>query len=887
MISIRAEETRYVVVAPPAEAAVLRKIPGVRQLGANGTLQAPRQPGTILALDDLFGDDGWAASSDLSTEVSEARQREHPAAQGEATAELEGKEISVSCQYGDKELVKLVPGYRWSAAQRRWYLPAQPMALRILEQYFGEKLTVSDALRDYVALKAIDEDAAMERASRHSTAPVAVIPLHPELTPVPEQVIDTAEGAAFPPTTGEEALLERLDRLAGAVEELVGLLRDGAARPVVEATPPHPAFEAQPTGPDTDDGWRELIARLDGDPAELREQALRLAQTAPPEQEPAFRAVAGLAMARVGQHAEALTALRRAMERAGALEDDLAREASKTYVAAVLALLRVECGPEGPLNSDSDFRDRLLDEMVNDNGFSDEQLASVEARSRLDYLVNDPVLRRIAPALSDYARMAHLLGVARGGQWMAATRITDLLRENTLGDEGFALALILLANALNGETCVNGWDKAWPQGDVAETLQDLSWLVTEAERRLKTAAISPEMAEAAALSCLACIAGGPLEWASNAQRRALVQLISLRHPSRRQYAEFLAAFQPAAAGNKSILGLFPGWTRVLAQTRLGRSAPYLMDVAANDNGGSGSLTWALAEDVYLQALRLWGIDDAQTELVDLLDLLEGGKRPDNYLNEAARLVEDKALQWVGRVSGEQRKLLYRRALDVSLKQRHDRDTIEAFDRLIRELRDEGDAGREEILSICVRLSSAMRAVQGPALEILLGAQLESSLPFEETATRLLATRPHNEDAGYAIAGLFQLFPSFREWWEKEQPADISLNDAPVAFPDRRVVVVGGHKWLEQRVKPVLEGEWRMKVTWLDPDQAERGSDGLAKARNADIVVINAACIGHSASGRITEAAKSANVPVVTHHLRGAGAMLARLAQELESRALTA
>ena len=882
MLSIRADEHRYLVSADPREAALLRTIPGVRQLAANGALQAPRQPGTILALDALFGDDGWSASSDLSTEVAEARQREHPPAAGEAMAELEGKEISITCQYGDKELVKLVPGYRWSAAQRRWFLPAQPMALRILARYFGAKLSVSEGVREYLALKEIDERTAIERASQQP-APTPPVPFAANREPasVLEQALEAAEAAAERPSEGQDALLERLDRLAGAVEELVALLAKGS----LPAVPPEPEPATElPPEPATESDWRQLLASIDRDPVEVREQGLRMAQTATPENEPAYRAVVGLAMVRLGEHAEALSTLRRALERAGTLEDDLSREAAASYVTSVLALLRDECGPAGPLASEGDFRDRILDELVNDDGFDGERLGSPEARSRLDYLVNDPVLRRIAPALSDYVRMAHLLGVARGGQWMAATRITDILREQTLGDEGFALALVLLANALNGQTCVNDWDKAWPEVDVAETLQDLSWLVDEAERRLRSPSLSPGMAEAAALSCLACIAGGPVEWASNAQRKALVQLISLRHSSRREYAEFLAAFQPAAAGYKSVLGLFPGWARVLAQTRLARSASYLMDVAANDNGGSGSLTWALAEDVYLQALRLWGIDDAQSEVIDLLDLLEGGKRPDNYLNEAGRLIEDRQSRWTNRVSREQRKTLYRRALEAALKEGHDRDTLEAFDRLVRELLDEGATGLDEVLSMCVRLSTAMRAVREPALEVLLGLQLENGLPFEQTAEQLMALRGQSEDAGYAIAGLFHLFPQFKEWWESARPTEVELSDSPVSFPGKRVMLIGGHKWLEQRAKPVLEGEWQMKVTWLDPDQAERGDGGIEKARNADLVVINAACIGHSASGRIGEAAKSAGVPVVTHHLRGAGALLARLAHELETRA---
>jgi len=878
MLRLRAEEQRYLVTASGPEEALVRRIPASRHVASLGALSLPRQPGSLLALDRLFGPEGWEHSADLAIEVAEARSRQAGRAQHPATVTLIGQELSVECMFGDKELVKLVPGYRWSAPQRRWFLPSAPMALDLLSEHFGPLLQVEEAAKRLIELKRIDEETALARAK---ALPVAAAPDPPAepLPPVREESLPQTSVAGA--ETGP--LLDRLDRLATAVEQLVETLRSSSpqqAQPPSVTPEPEPPEAAEPAPSD----WRELVALLDNDAAEVLQRAQRSAQTALPEQEPAYRTVAGLAMARLGDYANALTALRRTLERPGAIDEDLAREAAAAYTTAVLALLQSECGPEGPLASESDFRDRLLDELVNDNGFDDEQIGSAAARSRLDYLVNDPVLRRIAPALSDYTRMAHLLGFARGGQWMAANRITDILREQTLGDEGFALALILLANALHGEKCVNDWDKAWPHTDVAETLEDLSWLVEEAERRLKSPSIESVMAEPAALSVLACIAGGPVDWASNSQRKALVQLVSLRNPRRREYAEFLAAFQPAAAGQKSVLTLFPGWTKVLAQVRLSRSASYLMDVAANDNGGSGSLTWALAEHVYLGALDLWGLDNPQAELVDLLDLLEGGQRPDNYLNAAARLVEDAGRPWTERVSGEQRKTLYRRALEASLRHRHNRDTLEAFDRLVRELRDEGAAGREEILSTCVRLRTAMRAVRGPALEVLLDAQLESGLPFEDTAEELLSLRGEHDDAAFALSGSFHLFPQFQAWLEARRPEGATFSRTPDGVPGFRVLIVGGHKWLQHRVKPVLDKEWQLKVTWMGPDEAERGTDVLAKARNADLVVINAACIGHSASGRVADAANSAGVPIVTHHLRGAGTLLARLAYDLRSRA---
>lgn len=830
----------------------------------------PRQPGSILALDRLFGADGWSPQADLAIEISEARQRPVGGASAAATVTLQNNELAVECAFGDKELVKLVPGYRWSAPQRRWFLPASPMALDALREYFGEHLAVEEAAATYVELKRRDEQAALQRAQRTVKPAIEAPVTLPEPAGPPLQGgIDGAEDEGIPPT-----ILERLDRLSAAIEELVALLKGSVGIPGAHVELEIPPTE-ESTNPRSD--WRELLGRLEAEPAETRDQANRLAQTGSPESEAPFRAIAGMAMVRLGQHEDALAALRRALERPSVLEEDLAVEATRAYSAAVLALLSAECRPSQPLLQPADFRERLLDELVNDNGFDDGGIGSQEARGRLEYLVNDPVLRRIAPELSDYCRIAHLLGVARGGQWMAANRVTDVLQEKTIGDEGFSMALILLANAVYDQKSVNDWDKAWPREDVQETLPDLGWLVAAAEQRLKAQSVDPAMSEPAALACLACIAGGPAEWASIPQRKTLVQLVPLRHGDRRHYAEFLAAFEPARNGQKSILNLFPGWTKILSQTRLSRSAPYIMDVAANDNGGSKSLTWALAEDVYLPALRLWGISDAQAEIIDLLDLLEGGQRPDNYLNEVGRHVEGEA-SWTSRVNREQRKTLYRRALEASLRQGHHHDAEEAFDRLVRELQAEGTAARRELVDLAARLSTGMRHMRAPALELLLSLQLEAGEPFEDTAGSLLKfalaeSDTRSDEARHELMGLRELYPQLASYLDG-QPAAAAIagatSTANVQGGGKKVLFVGGHEWLRRQVRPILQEQWKLDITWID---GERGPQGPALAETADLVIINLACMGHAASERIMKAAKDAGRPFVAHHSRGVGAVL--------------
>lgn len=176
MVRLRAEENRYLVEARGREAVLVGRIPGCRANAHAGALQLPRQPGVILALDELFGPDGWEHPADLAIEVAETRGRELGEAQQIATVGLSGNELAVECAFADKELVKLVPGYRWSAPQRRWFLPASPMALQVLERRFGNRLEVAPGVREYLELRAREEEAALARSMTPTEPPAAETP---------------------------------------------------------------------------------------------------------------------------------------------------------------------------------------------------------------------------------------------------------------------------------------------------------------------------------------------------------------------------------------------------------------------------------------------------------------------------------------------------------------------------------------------------------------------------------------------------------------------------------------------------------------------------------------------------------------------------------------
>lgn len=881
MVRVRADENRYLVTADGREAALVRRIPGCRANASLGALQLPRQPGVILALDETFGPDGWEHPADLGLEVAETRGRELAAAGQPATVNLAGNELVVECAFADKELVKLVPGYRWSAPQRRWYLPASPMALRILERRFGEHLVVEEAVRALVELRARDEEAVLARVADVQVVPETVPGVTTETLPdVAAAPSDEPAAAAAAADTGH--LMERLDRLASAVEELVRILRNGQAGP----SPQTPSALVPGAGPDIAEAgelresWHDLLLLAGQDPRAAQAAINARLQTAAPGEVRNLQAVAGIAAAMVGDHEGALRLLRRSLEDGGGLGDEeLQGQALETYGRAALGLVSEAGGPAGDLRKNLELLELLRADIHRAGlGFDPVALASKQALARLEYLVNDPVLRRADPLLSDCCRVAHLLAVSRGNSWMAAERVSDLLRDREIGADGFALGVGILADALLEAESMEEWRYRWPSPDPVESMKDLRWLVEACQARLPGA--QPESAALAALACLACIASGPADWASIEERRALLRHVRVGSPERR-YAEFLAAFSPAAAGHGPIARHFPGYTAFLSGVRLDTSAAHLLDVFMMQSGNAGGLTHQLAEDVIPSALQQ-GIGNPGV-LLDLLDLVAESPKGDSLLNALGEELEDELFVGATGFSHEQRLTLYRRALTEAQRRGHDTDGEEAFDRLVRELLAHDRI--EDLRTTCHDLGTSFKAIRHAALEVALELALEAGEPFEEVADTLIAlsARPEADILRRELEGLGLAYPAMLEHMHERGLSKPEPGADQDRLVGKRVVVVGGHQWLKKNTLPILEESWGVDVVWLDPGAAKQGAQALDLAGGtSDLVVVNTACISHAASTRVMNEAKSSGKPYVFQNSRGVGALLSCVRTALTS-----
>ena len=865
MVKVRADESRYVVTAEGRAAALVRRIPGSRFNASLGQLQLPRQPGAILALDDLFGPDGWEHPADLAIEVAETRGRELSPAEQDATVELAGAELAISCAFADKELVKLVPGYRWSAPQRRWFVPASPMALSILQKRFGGRLTVGDGIRDHLDLKARDEEALFAREVSRD-APAVVSPAAgtaPE--PVGPGVEPVSSGGLDADATLE--LFSRLDRLATAVEALVDSLRDG--RQLIPAGATEAPGHGVETPTDSTDSWRELFLQASNNPGEALPIIQARLQTAAPGEVRSVLAVAGIAAELAGDDDAALRQLRRALAEGTPGDEELEAAALQAYGRAALGLLEAACGPKGPLDRSQDLLTLLRADIHQAGlGFDGEALASKEALGRLEYLVNDPVLLRADHALSDCCRVAHLLAVSRGNSWMGAERVEDLLRDREIGADGFALGVGILADALFEAESMEEWRYRWPSPERAESMKDLRWLVETCISRLPGA--EGASAALAALACLACIANGPEEWASRDERRTLLRYLRLG-TRERPYGEFLAAFSLAAAGQGRITRDFPGYTTYLADVRLETSAPHLLDVFMMQSGNAGGLTHHLAEEVIPAALQR-GIGNPNV-LLELLDLVAESPKGDSLLNQIAAQVEDDGFIGAASLSHAQRLTLYRRALAEAQARGHDVDGLDAFDRLVRELLAHDEI--EELRTTCHDLGNAFRAIRAATLEVALELALEAGQPFEELADNLVALtgRSDSDILRREVDGLAVAYPAMARYLEK-QDGSLAPGTTEPDLSGRRVVIVGGHQWLKKNALPVLADRWKLEVAWLDPDEAKNSAQALGLAGGtSDLIVVNTACIGHAGSRRVTEEAKSSGKNYVFQGSRGVGALL--------------
>jgi hypothetical protein len=899
MIELDADENRYLVRAGAGDAVALRRIPGHRYNPAQRGWQFPRQAGVVLALDHVFGAGAWRAHGDLGIEIAEVRGRTYPPAQNDAFAELDGAQLAIECSIADKELVKVVPGYRWSPAQRRWFVAAAPLALELLRERFGDHLKVSAAAQTYIELRRIDE----EHAAEHAPGEPAPLPAfvadaarpYVPVAPVVEPAIPPRERADAPAADESAAaeadvtpslsvqmarLTEAVDGLRLVLEAVLPRLAPAgvAAAPMTAEAPEtdeSPSVEPDGNGAGT---WRELFADVGDDPSGVLDTAMRRIQTADPGQDTELRAVAGVAAVAVHEFDVAMTQLRTALTRDGALADaTLANDARDAYLTAALALVTADCGPVRPIATTDAFREMLLAELSRDGGFDDATIGSTEARSRLEFLVNDPVLRRVSPVVSDYCRVAHLLGVSRSGAWMQVERVADVLRDTSLRGEGLAFATILFANVLVGEPCIEEWEMSFPERRGEAFAQDFGGLTERLIAQLP--GLEPNLARDASLACLRCLAEAPAECATADQRRALVAQIP-GSSSLRRYGEFLAAFPLAARGQRSVGREFPGYVEILAAKSLEQTAPHILDVFVQDSGGPGSLARLVAENVIVASVRDRGLTDPQTQLIDLLDILKESPRVDNLLNDLGRLVEDAEFPGADAFTRDQRKTLYRRALQESIEKGHDHDMREAFNRLVRELQDEG--ARPELRTLAAKYQNGPKHLRIGSLVLLLEALLQEREPFRDTLEALVAanaarTAGDEDDVVAELQGLSEVFPEVDEPLRellKQRGAEPTTS---VVHPDvsgKHVVVIGGHQWLKKQALPVLVERWRLKVDWLEPQVAKNGPQALGLAGGAaDLVIINTSCIGHAASGRARAEALAVGKPFLNQPSHGVGSLL--------------
>ena len=178
--------------------------------------------------------------------------------------------------------------------------------------------------------------------------------------------------------------------------------------------------------------WRELLALVDSDPAEAFTRVNPQLQLAGEDALPALRALAGISASLVGEHASALTYLRKAEEHSAVpLDAELQRRARPAYRDSVFALITEGCEPQRPIASIGGLEELVLAELVHDSGFNDAKLAGRGALELLSFLMDDAHLRSFDAVLSDHCRVLHLLSVARGGNWMAAERVIEMLATAT------------------------------------------------------------------------------------------------------------------------------------------------------------------------------------------------------------------------------------------------------------------------------------------------------------------------------------------------------------------------------------------------------------------------------------------------------------------------
>ncbi|MBI2767398.1 MAG: hypothetical protein HYX53_16005 [Chloroflexi bacterium] len=902
MPTLRADENRYLVHADAAEGALIRRIPGGRWSAPNRVWQFPRQRGVVLALDRVFGREGWTPDEAIAPDIAEAR-RQMDGPQGAARVELENGQLAIECGFADRELVKLVPGYRWSPPEKRWYVAAAPLALEILEAHFGASLTVSVEARAFIELKAVDERHAGERAE-HASAPAgpAAVPLEhgvlqfpPRDTPPDD---DPMSGAAFARRrqdsmeaareamgggAGIDEVIARLGRLEAQIDAIAGKLEllTPAAAPL-PAWPP-PLTATNPSGPGPDDlDWRLILRLSEDDPAAAVDQANRLLQTMEPGESRELEAVAGIANFRAKRLDPAFEHLSGALERGAELSSvDLTELARDAYRDVALAMLNADTNPEEPIDDMARLRQLILLELEKDGGFDDVALGSAAVQGMLERLMTDRALRTTWPRLSDLCRVMHLLSLGKAGARMAGTRALSVLKEEGLSAEVFALVAILNANLMFREESISDWIWRWPlEADESTSAGGATRLADAALDALPL--VDRDLAAAAAISVLAALTSEPTSQLGMKERRKLLEFVP-KHEGGRKYAEFLAVFRVAAEGERAPWKDYPGYIDTLARTPLSRSASHLTDLYMLKTGVD-SAARPLADEAFLPALTTFGITDPVRQLLDLLPLLSEASTPDRLLNELAEMVEDATFTGAEMLDRAQRRQVYRAAFDAAKRLGHDKDSREAFNRLVRSLRE--DADQQPLRELCAECLSSIKALHVPALvvqlELLLDDRADASQAMDALAAAIRQQPGDRDESENQLLGLQYAYPAFGELVAesvKERGVEPE-SEPPPSFPGRSVVVFGGREYLRKRADPVLRA-WQLKVEWLDPESARNGPKAKALAEGAaDLLVVNTACIGHAASGRCIQAAGADGPHLLKQPSNGVGAMLVAIKQRL-------
>lgn len=908
MPTLRADENRYLLQAEPWERARVRRIPGARWVPARQMWQLPLRDGVILALDRVFGRDGWEAGDDTTRlDVEAARHRQVPQAREPATVRLDGTELAVTCDIGDRELVKLVPGYRWAPANRTWYVPGVPLALEILREYFGDLLQVDEEAARTMELRELDEQRAIERdqkqferrqeelRQRAESPPAAdPAPLAPgEVLEAAQEVVRHAQQEVAAPDTADDPVVERLDRIDATLQRLEALftrvadaLASAGPAPVTAAPPPPPAAEAEDSDSSPDDDladWRAILAQSQEDPEAALDQASRLLQITSGPSQRELRAVAGVAAHRARHEQQAYEHLSQAFRDGPSLHETLARPALDTFRDVVLWFLNDAVGPAEPIEDVRDLRRLILAELQTDAGFRDELIGSPGARDTLERFVKDPALPLLFRDLADFCRVAHLVAVAHGGGRMVMGHIADVLRDERLHPDAQALATILYTNVLFDEPSMAEWAPGWPREPNREHLREPRLIVDGALRILPV--LEADLAAPTAVAALACAVQS--DEVGLDERRALVNFVP-RSSSLRRYAEFLALYALAASGGRGPWQQMPGYVEIVAQTRLELSRQHLEEVyIASEPGDTNSAVRPLADLAYLPALKTFGVTDPESEVIGLLDFLASSSRPDNLLNELGRLIEDREFPGAERFRPEQRMQVYRAALDAAIGMGHDQDAREAFHRLVRALQDEPSS--HALRELCAECLERFRRLRVPALIVLIEALLEDGADVTESMQMLSAmVRGQGEDAKDAEAqlqGLQFAYPEFAEQVRKalEERGEPIEEVEPPSFEGRSVTVVGGREYMRKRAFPVLEA-WGLKVTWLDPQAAQNRAQAKALAASSDLLVVNTACIGHAASNRVIEAARDAGKDPLRQDSNGVGTMLLAVQRRLSEMA---